>query len=68
MKNRGQISMEFAILMAIVVAAVAIVGFYYLKMTKRGAIISKGNVEHTESVVGTKALSEIKTVKKVVHQ
>ncbi|ADG13209.1 Protein of unknown function DUF361 [Methanocaldococcus infernus ME] len=64
--NRGQISLEFAIFFALIVATAAIAGFYYLKMTSFGSASAKNTVGSTESKMATETVRRVENVREAI--
>ncbi len=63
--KRGQISMEFAILLAAVVAAVSLLGFYYLKSITTTAKTTQETQTNTSLIVQNKYLEISEKAKEV---
>ncbi|XRO77795.1 class III signal peptide domain-containing protein, archaeosortase D/PIP-CTERM system-associated [Methanocaldococcus sp. 10A] len=63
--NRGQISIELALLLAVFVASASVVGFYYLKTVKSSSTTAKSSNVETTTTVDNKVLSQVDKVKEV---
>ncbi len=63
--NKGQISLEFALLLAGIIAAATIVGFYYLKTTKSSSITAKKTAVNAKTTANNKVMQQIDKVKEV---
>ncbi|XRP97428.1 class III signal peptide domain-containing protein, archaeosortase D/PIP-CTERM system-associated [Methanocaldococcus sp. 16A] len=65
LSNRGQITLEFALLLAGIVATATIVGFYYLKTVKSTSTTAKSSNIETTTTVDNKVLEQVDKVKEV---
>ncbi|CAB3288165.1 conserved protein of unknown function [Methanocaldococcus lauensis] len=63
--NRGQITLEFALLLAAIVAAVSIAGFYYLKSISQSSTTAKTTSVKSTIGASNKVLSQVDKVKEV---
>ncbi|AIJ06360.1 hypothetical protein JH146_1518 [Methanocaldococcus bathoardescens] len=63
--NKGQLSLEFALLLAGIVATATIVGFYYLKTTKSASASAKESNLESNLAINNKAMNQIDKVKEV---
>ncbi|WP_423792311.1 class III signal peptide domain-containing protein, archaeosortase D/PIP-CTERM system-associated [Methanocaldococcus indicus] len=66
LKNRGQITMEFAILMAAVVAVAAILGFYYLKTVESSSTKAQNENIVSNTVKLNKVVDIVNKVKEAI--
>ncbi|ENN96528.1 hypothetical protein J422_01905 [Methanocaldococcus villosus KIN24-T80] len=67
MKNRAQISLEFALLLATVLAVASIVGFYYIKSIAQGSAHYKETTLKSEAVTQTEAMKRAERVKQLME-
>ncbi|XRO75744.1 class III signal peptide domain-containing protein, archaeosortase D/PIP-CTERM system-associated [Methanocaldococcus sp. 28A] len=65
LSNRGQITLEFALLLAGIVAVVAIIGFYYLKSIKSSSASAKSSNIKTTTTADNNVLGQVDKVKEV---
>ncbi|MCQ6253957.1 class III signal peptide domain-containing protein, archaeosortase D/PIP-CTERM system-associated [Methanocaldococcus sp.] len=63
--NRGQISAEFALLLAAIVAVISIVGFYYLKSISQSSTTAKTTSVKSTIEANNKVLQQVDKVKEV---
>jgi uncharacterized protein (UPF0333 family) len=63
--NRGQITLEFALLLAGIVATAAIAGFYYLKTVKASSTTAKKSNVGTTTTVDNKVMEHLDKVKEI---
>ncbi len=66
--KRGQISMEFAVLIGAAVAVAAIAGFYYVKHTQNNVKVVKDSTSKTQSKLANKNTEYIDNVKEVLEK
>lgn len=67
LSKKGQLSMEFALLLAAAVATASIAGFYYLKTTKNASTVGKGSIMESQAKVQTKVSERVESVKEVLN-
>ncbi|ACV25033.1 class III signal peptide domain-containing protein, archaeosortase D/PIP-CTERM system-associated [Methanocaldococcus fervens] len=63
--NKGQISLEFALLLAGIIATASIVGFYYLKTVKTSSTTAKEISVSGEIATNNKVMQQVDKVKEV---
>jgi len=63
LSNRGQLSLEFALLLAGVVAVASIASFYYIKTTESSSITAKKTVVKSDVKVNNEVIKKTDEIK-----
>ncbi|AEF96511.1 class III signal peptide domain-containing protein, archaeosortase D/PIP-CTERM system-associated [Methanotorris igneus] len=64
--NKGQISLEFALLFAVAVSVAAIAGFYYVKSTKSSSITSEKSSVKGSTTTSNKDMELVDSIEEVI--
>ena len=66
--KRGQVSMEFAILIGAAIAVAAIAGFYYTKHTQSSTKLARDSTSNAQSKIANKNVEYVDSVEALLEK